>query len=57
MRTVSVEELVLNVFVDESGHSSSRTRRGEECYPDMTITFALIQTVEKIAERSSPMLV
>ena len=34
--------------------SSLRTYRGEERSPGVTITFALIQTVGKIAERSSP---
>ena len=47
-------ELVLNVFVGESGdilvvHLPAR-HRGEERSPGMTITFALVQTVGKIAE-------
>ena len=52
------EELVLNVFVSESGdsfgRSSPRTYGGGERSPGMTIAFALIQTVGMIAERSSP---
>ena len=32
--------------------SASRTHRGEERFPGMTITYALIQTVEKIAEKT-----
>ena len=47
----------LKMFVGESGDRCPRTYRGEERFPDMTITFALIQTVEKLAERSSPKLV
>merc|ERR1712157_474343 len=33
-------------------HSAPRTHRGKERFPGMTITYALIQMVEKIAERS-----
>ena len=44
----------LNVFDGESGDrlvtSSPRFHRGEERFPGMTITFALIQIVGKIAE-------
>ena len=58
MLAVEVERLVLNVFCGESGDRLlSRTYRGEERFPSATITFALIQIVEKIAERSSPKLV
>ena len=50
-----MERLVLNVFVGESGDRFiSRTYKGERSVPPgMTITFALVQTVGKIAERSS----
>jgi len=34
------------------GHSMPRTHRGKERFPGMTITYALIQMVEKIAESS-----
>ena len=47
-----------NVFNGESGArfiSPREQRRG--AFPNMIITYALIQTVEKIAERSSPKLV
>merc|ERR1712166_1276399 len=32
------------------GHSAPRTHRGKERFPGMTITYALIQMVEKVAE-------
>ena len=54
---------MLDIFVGESGdrlviiHSASRTYRGKECFPVMTISYALIQMVEEIAERSSHQLV
>ena len=57
MRAVAVEKIVFGLFVGESGDRCPRTYRGEERFPDMTITFALIQTIEKLAERSSPKLV
>ena len=56
-RFINVERLVLNVFDGDSGHRFLRTHRGEERFPGMTITLALIQTVGKIAERSSPKFV
>merc|ERR1712054_533487 len=34
------------------GHSAPRTHRGKERFPGMTITYALIQMVEKIAEKT-----
>ena len=47
MRAVSVERLVLNVFVGENGVRFvvhlPRTFRGEERFPETTITFALVQ--------------
>ena len=53
MRAVDVERLVCDVFVGESGDKLvihlPHLQRGEELFPGMTITFALIQTVEKIA--------
>ena len=54
MRAVDVERLVLNVFVGESG---DRFISPHQRFPGATITFALIQILEKIAERSSPKLV
>merc|ERR1711904_326931 len=34
------------------GHSMPRTHRGKERFPGMTITYALMQTFEKLAEQS-----
>jgi len=34
------------------GHSAPRTHRGAERFPGMTITYALIQMVEKVAEKT-----
>merc|ERR1711992_88642 len=34
------------------GHSAPRTHRGKERFPGMTITYALIQMVEKVAEKT-----
>merc|ERR1712004_308461 len=34
------------------GHSQPRTHRGKERFPGMTITYALIQMLEKIAEKT-----
>ena len=51
----------LNVLDDGSGDRlvthRPRIHRGEERFPGMTITFALIRIVRKIAERSSSKLV
>merc|ERR1712032_1161759 len=49
-----VEEfnLDLSLLARLGGHSAPRTHRGKERFPGMTITYALIQMVEKIAERS-----
>merc|ERR1712039_371618 len=44
--------LDLSLVARLGGHSAPRTHRGKERFPGMTITYALIQMVEKIAERS-----
>ena len=44
--------LDLSLVVRLRGHSAPRTRRGKERFPGMTITYALIQMIEKIAEKS-----
>merc|ERR1712194_824861 len=48
-----VEEfnLDLSLLARLGGHSAPRTHRGKERFPGMTITYALIQMVEKIAEK------
>jgi len=43
--------LDLSLVARLGGHSAPRTHRGKERFPGMTITYALIQMVEKIAER------
>merc|ERR1712242_586715 len=43
--------LDLSLLARLGGHSAPRTHRGKERFPGMTITYALIQMVEKIAER------
>jgi len=43
--------LDLSLVARLGGHSMPRTHRGKERFPGMTITYALIQMVEKIAER------
>merc|ERR1719236_462064 len=45
-------DLDLSLLARLGGHSMPRTHRGAERFPGMTITYALIQMVEKIAERS-----
>ena len=35
------------------GHSAPRTHRGKERFPGMTVTYALIQMVERTAEKSN----
>merc|ERR1719379_226414 len=45
-------DLDLSLLARLGGHSAPRTHRGKERFPGMTITYALIQMVEKIAERS-----
>ena len=44
--------LDLSLVARLGGHSQPRTHRGKERFPGMTITYALIQMVEKIAEMS-----
>ena len=58
MRAADAEKLVFDIFVGESGDRLVIIQlRGEERFPCVTITFALIRIEEKIAERSSPKLV
>jgi len=45
-------DLDLSLLARLGGHSMPRTHRGKERFPGMTITYALIQMVEKIAERT-----
>merc|ERR1719469_1681626 len=44
--------LDLSLLARLGGHSAPRTHRGKERFPGMTITYALIQMLEKVAERS-----
>mmetsp|Transcript_43981 Transcript_43981/g.93532 ORF Transcript_43981/g.93532 Transcript_43981/m.93532 type:complete len:654 (+) Transcript_43981:54-2015(+) len=44
--------LDLSLVARLGGHSAERTHRGKERFPGMTITYALIQMVEKIQENS-----
>jgi len=44
--------LDLSLVARLGGHSAPRTHRGKERFPGMTITYALIQMVEKVAERT-----
>merc|ERR1712012_272404 len=44
--------LDLSLVARLGGHSAPRTHRGKERFPGMTITYALIQMVEKIAEKN-----
>jgi len=44
--------LDLSLVARLGGHSAPRTHRGKERFPGMTITYALIQMLEKIAERT-----
>ena len=58
MRIISVERLVLNVFVGEGDDRLvTHLPAHAEAKSVFSTTFALIQTVRKIAERSSPKLV
>lgn len=43
--------LDLSLVARLGGHSQPRTHRGKERFPGMTITYALIQMLEKIAEQ------
>merc|ERR1719281_447287 len=45
-------ELDLSLIARMGGHSVPRCHRGKERFPGMTITYALMQTFEKIAESS-----
>merc|ERR1719311_1965537 len=45
-------DLDLSLVARLGGHSAPRTHRGKERFPGMTITYALIQMVEKVAENS-----
>merc|ERR1712045_771962 len=44
--------LDLSLVARLGGHSAPRTHHGKERFPGMTITYALIQMLEKIAERT-----
>ena len=41
-------DLDMSLLARLGGHSAPRTHRGKEHFPGMTITYALIQMVEKI---------
>merc|ERR1712054_399157 len=43
-------DLDLSLLARLGGHSQPRTHRGKERFPGMTITYALIQMLEKVAE-------
>jgi flavocytochrome c len=45
-------DLDLSLVARLGGHSQPRTHRGKERFPGMTITYALIQMLEKIAENT-----
>merc|ERR1719203_1135025 len=45
--------LDLSLLARLGGHSAPRTHRGKERFPGMTITYALIQMLEKVAERTN----
>merc|ERR1712050_147490 len=49
---VDVFDLDLSLLARLGGHSAPRTHRGAERFPGMTITYALIQMMEKIAEKT-----
>ncbi|CAJ1407884.1 unnamed protein product [Effrenium voratum] len=44
--------LDLSLLARLGGHSQPRTHRGKERFPGMTITYALIQMLEKVAEKT-----
>merc|ERR1719438_670951 len=44
--------LDLSLVARLGGHSAPRTHRGKERFPGMTITYALIQMVENVAEKT-----
>jgi len=45
--------LDLSLVARLGGHSQPRTHRGKERFPGMTITYALIQMLEKVAEKTN----
>merc|ERR1712187_123073 len=45
-------DLDLSLLARLGGHSQPRTHRGKERFPGMTITYALIQMLEKVAEKT-----
>merc|ERR1712070_1271261 len=45
-------DLDLSLVARLGGHSQPRTHRGKERFPGMTITYALIQMLEKVAEKT-----
>merc|ERR1712137_1071326 len=45
-------DLDLSLVARLGGHSAPRSHRGKERFPGMTITYALIQMLEKVAERT-----
>jgi len=45
-------DLDLSLVARLGGHSAPRTHRGAERFPGMTITYALIQMLEKVAEKT-----
>merc|ERR1719502_246355 len=45
-------DLDLSLLARLGGHSQPRTHRGKERFPGMTITYALIQMLEKISEKT-----
>merc|ERR1719160_689994 len=45
-------DLDLSLVARLGGHSAPRTHRGKERFPGMTITYALIQMLEKISEKT-----
>merc|ERR1719191_973727 len=47
--------LDLSLLARLGGHSMPRTHRGKERFPGMTITYALIQMLEKVAEKNPTM--
>eukprot|EP00397_Hematodinium_sp_SG-2012_P007267 GEMP01007309.1.p1 GENE.GEMP01007309.1~~GEMP01007309.1.p1 ORF type:complete len:967 (+),score=138.71 GEMP01007309.1:60-2903(+) len=49
---VDIFSLDLSLLARLGGHSAPRTHRGKERFPGMTITYALIQMFEKVAEKS-----
>jgi len=49
---VDAFDLDLSLLARLGGHSQPRTHRGKERFPGMTITYALIQMCEKVAEKT-----